>query len=344
MEPRAYQHVAERCFPQSQIRFLAAQGGCSATFLVAGRDAESKSHAADSIVQFREARFALNLDISAAAVETYKKLAPPTRQIHISQFQRSGEGNCRVVCYEMEIISGVPYSSIIPKRPDLTVLELERQVRLVEGFADFILQAWPAQDGAEQLCDGKVGCQIPQKLRILARQLPSANLRAAAKRALENLEQLQRLPIVLNHGDLIPSNMMVEAESGTLNGMVDWAEAEYLPFGTCLYGVEYLFGYMPDKDRRDSVIGERHFQYYSCATDLRRLFWRKLRSKLTIPHGNEELLEAVLLAKLIGTLLWYGFAWDDGAIDRVVNAERDGQELAYLETFICDGLDQAVLL
>jgi hypothetical protein len=137
--------------------------------------------------------------------------------------------------------------------------------------------------------------------------------------------------------------MMVEAHSGTLNGMVDWAEAEYLPFGTCLYGIEYLFGYTPNNDRRDSVIGKRHFQYYSCAAELRRQFWCRLRSIIPTLREDGKLLEAVLLAKLIGTLLWYGFAWDDGAIDRVVNAGEDGQELAYLETFICDDLDQAAL-
>jgi hypothetical protein len=49
------------------------------------------------------------------------------------------------------------------------------------------------------------------------------------------------------------------------------------------------------------------------------------------------------LAKTIGTLLWYGFAWDEGAIDRVVNTERDVEEFVYLDAFLDDTQDYASL-
>jgi hypothetical protein len=32
--------------------------------------------------------------------------------------------------------------------------------------------------------------------------------------------------------------------------------------------------------------------------------------------------------------LWFGFAWDEGRIDRVVEEERDGMEVVCLRAFL----------
>lgn len=47
--------------------------------------------------------------------------------------------------------------------------------------------------------------------------------------------------------------------------------------------------------------------------------------------------EAVLLARDVGVLLWYGTAFDEGRLDKVVNEQDDRVELACLEAF--SGLD-----
>lgn len=49
---------------------------------------------------------------------------------------------------------------------------------------------------------------------------------------------------MLTHGGLLPANVALDAGSGALRGLVDWAEAEWLPFGVCLYGLEHLCGYV----------------------------------------------------------------------------------------------------
>jgi hypothetical protein len=337
------QSSVESLFPRSKVQFLAAQGGCSATFLLLDLDDDTGSYTEDRIVQFREAKFGLNLDISAAAVQVYKKYAPVTRQINPSGASVDVEGMSLILCYEMDIIPGIPYSSTIPYQLHLTASELERHTELVESFADFVARAWPTPGSARRTCNGKVGSQIPHKLWLLAAQLPTATLRATAKQALDDISLLNQLPVVLNHGDVVPGNIMVETETFKLKGMVDWAEAEYLPFGTCLYGIEYLFGCIPVKERRDSLVEGRRFQYYSSAEDLRRTFWQRLRFNISALDGDKDLQEAVLLSKLVGTLLWYGFAWDDGAIDRVVDAAKDGEEVAFLESFARQDRDRAAL-
>lgn len=335
-----YEWAAQQLFPQSTIRCLAAQGGCSTTFLVQNKTKKSGITLPDCILQFRPKRFNLDVNIATIANQTYGRYAPITKQIALASLPVEGTELQGVLCYEMEAVPGVSYASVAPSHHQLDDLELRRQQKLIKDFADFAARGWTT-DARQGQCNGKVGLKITSKLLLLTEELPTSKLRAVAKRALDNVEQLQRLPIVLNHGDLIPSNIMVD-DSGSLSGLVDWAEAECLPFGICLYGLEYLLGYTSGK-RRDSLIDTAPFRYYSCSDDLRRLFWRRLQSNIPVLGVGEEFLKAVLMAKRVGTLLWYGFAWDDGAIDRVVNFEKDPQELEYLEAFLGDDLDRVAL-
>jgi hypothetical protein len=80
-------------------------------------------------------------------------------------------------------------------------------------------------------------------------------------------------------------------------------------------------------------MADGEFVYYHRAPEVRLHFWRHLRSLIPTLQSSEH-RDAIVLAKKIGTLLWYGFAWDDGAIDRVVNELDDADELACLEAFV----------
>jgi hypothetical protein len=116
---------------------------------------------------------------------------------------------------------------------------------------------------------------------------------------------------------------MVDPSTGRLTGFVDWAEAELLPFGICLYGLEEILGEMtPDG-----------FQYCPDASDLREIFWAELAEK--IPEMRESaVVEAVKLSRDLGVLLWHGIAFDNGAIDRVVQEGRDIDEIHRLHAFL----------
>ncbi|KAJ9638271.1 hypothetical protein H2199_006958 [Coniosporium tulheliwenetii] len=176
-------------------------------------------------------------------------------------------------------------------------------------------------------CTGKIGSTIRERLQKLAQDLPTPSLRLHAQSALEELLRLDDLPVVLAHGDVVTSNIMVDAASGRLCGLVDWAEAEYLPFGMCLYGLEYLLGYLA----RSPVKG---FRYYTCAETLRQAFWEEVCECVPELRCSKGLRSAVELSRDVGVLLWHGFAWDDGAIERVVNAEDDDEELMFLQAFL----------
>ncbi|TVY54804.1 hypothetical protein LCER1_G001721 [Lachnellula cervina] len=112
---------------------------------------------------------------------------------------------------------------------------------------------------------------------------------------------------------------MLSPSCGRLTGLVDWAEAEMLPFGLCLYGLEEILGEMT----------EGGWEYHDAAEGLRGVFWRALGEGI----GEEEMVR-VQMARLAGILLWWGFAWDEGRIDRVVEEGRDEIEIARLDAFL----------
>jgi hypothetical protein len=336
-----YQKILQGLFPGCQTHLLANQGACSTTFALEYRQNGSILH---RILQFRENCFALDIDIVADAKRIYGQYVPSTKQHVIPCHSTCNEKGCSTSCYEMEVILGSPLNTVTPIGPSLAQSELKRQEKLVQGFANFVSCGWPNTDTNQPAWNGKIGSRIPQKLKLLAERLPYYQHRLVAQKALDELPSISRLPTALNHGDVLPSNIICNPETGDLRGVVDWAEAEYLPFGTCLYGLEHLLGRrLALSSRRDSVMGGRPFVYYDCAADLRRLFWRTLRVKIPTLQTDETLMKLVVLSKTIGTLLWYGFAWDGGLCERVVNIKQDVDELVYLDAFLDETHDYTSL-
>ncbi|EDN97681.1 hypothetical protein SS1G_12535 [Sclerotinia sclerotiorum 1980 UF-70] len=119
--------------------------------------------------------------------------------------------------------------------------------------------------------------------------------------------------------------MIIDSLTQHLVGLVDWAEAEPLPFGTCFYGLEEILGEI-------TPIG---FNYHPHATYLRGVFWTELT--IRIPElRNDSLMKRVRLARDLGVILWHGIAWDDGAINRVVvdGRKEDVDEIRRLDAFL----------
>lgn len=71
--------------------------------------------------------------------------------------------------------------------------------------------------------------------------------------------------------------------------------------------------------------------YHENAAQLRELFWTRLSD---LVPDLEPRKEDVRTMRDMGVLLWYGYAWDDGAIDRVVNDADDVVEMTCLRAFL----------
>ena len=170
---------------------------------------------------------------------------------------------------------------------------------------------------------------ISSKLSVLTSTLPP-RFTATILRVHRELGELfhPRYPQVLTHGDLCETNILVSPTMGGVTGIIDWAEAEVLPFGLALYGLENLLGYM-------SPEGWRSFEIRD---ELEQRFWDQLWDRIAgspAPPDN-SIRHTVAIARQVGVLMRYGFTWEDGSVERAVTEEDKGS-LAYLDALLLTG-------
>ncbi|OAL56335.1 hypothetical protein IQ07DRAFT_554147 [Pyrenochaeta sp. DS3sAY3a] len=298
------------------------------------------------IIQIRAPQHALNLSTARAAKAIYPHLAPGIRVLDLGDLP----GGCMV--YEMQRLRGVPLSSLLPRGGEVDREMQEKMGHVVEGLADVVAQGLgfgraktgdgverreradspmqpPSPSPSSPLLPSQISTSIPARLSLLSSYLPTPSLRHHAHLLLQSFTQLTHrhppYPTVLTHGDLIPSNILVDPRTWRITGLVDWAEAEELPLGMCAYGLE---GVVLPRSKRTN-----HYHYHPFAPHLRTLFWTRLleRVREAQVHVTETELRVI---RDVGVLLWYGIAWDGGKLDRVVDAVRDPGEVECLRAFL----------
>ena len=331
------QYVRHR-HPQSAIEEVAGQGGCSYTIIVTqpngttrGSDLEGSATLHDRIVfQFRLVKHAIQIAIAREAGQWYGSLAPIVRSLGDVVAGRDKQ----LQVYQMSYMEGTRFSDLQPRVKYLDDICVKQYLILLESVAEFYITSWQAgvrrkRDRETLECNGRVGSTVLPRLRKLEQLLPTPSLRKFAMETRLKAEGggLDSLPVVLTHGDLLPSNILVDSKTSKITGLVDWAEAEYLPFGMSLYGLDHLLGYLEGSDA-----GQPSFIYYEQANLLRSHFWEILRQRIF--HSTNQCMQRVTaLSRDMGVLLWHGIAFDDGKIDRVVELGEDDIELAYLKAF-----------
>ncbi|KAE8448411.1 hypothetical protein EG329_009475 [Mollisiaceae sp. DMI_Dod_QoI] len=295
--------LIERLYPGKSARPASSQGYCSLTVFVGG----------DTVVQFRPYNYRLDLRLTSMARDVYGKFAPETK--YITTLPASG-----LLVYSMRRIEGISFKDFVTSKSLISSSTYYR-ANLCRDFAAFLARSWK-ESSNQSLPLGNVGKTIVTRLRALIAGLP-LRFRPATRKVILNMHRIEALPWVLTHGDIVAGNIMVEPATGRLTGLVDWAEAERLPFGICLYGLEELLGEMSPSG----------FQYRRDAGRLRAIFWTELRNAIS-DLEQDHVLEAVTLSRDLGVLLWHGIAFDDGAIDRVVQEGRDVEEIHRLDAFL----------
>ncbi|KAI1375009.1 hypothetical protein F4677DRAFT_150769 [Hypoxylon crocopeplum] len=287
------------------VRPAPFQGYCSYTVFVGE----------ETVVQFRPLAHKYDIRISNAACDIFGPLAPETESL--GELENTG-----LHVFSLRRIPGV---SLADLRAETNLLQarLQREA-VVQDFAHLQATSWAHQISKEGI-QGKrtVGSSIRWRLELMANKLPS-RFRGIAKSILFDLPEIESLPWTLSHGDFLPSNIIVSPRSGKLSGLIDWAEAEFLPFGIGMYGLQELLG----EDR------DGHFVYYSEAKYLRNLFWKELMSDLPDLALNARRVALVRKAQILGILLWHGIAFDNGKLDRVVEDGKDDGEVERLDAFL----------
>ncbi|KAL3964575.1 protein kinase-like protein [Purpureocillium lilacinum] len=307
-------------FPIADIKRTSIQGYCSYTLCVSG----------DRLLQFRPEPHELNMDICRNARAVFGALVPMT--MHLGSLQgivRSDMGGAaapRLHVYLQEKLPGISLAHV----KEQTIEQRRRLVEdLAEVFATSYLHSRPP-DEISSVLRGRVGASLAWRLQLL-QGLHDDQLSHHVATATQHLDTIAALPWCLTHGDLVPSNVLVDPASGRLTGLVDWAEGEWLPLGLGLYGLEELLG-------RD--VPGRGYEYFDDHKELRGRFWERfmaLAGSCDVGGDGFPLRwrrEEVALSRKLGILLWRGIAFDDGRIDRVVEAGRDDAEIRKLRLFL----------
>ncbi|RMX74358.1 hypothetical protein D0869_12673 [Hortaea werneckii] len=360
---------ARDVYPKLTWQSLERQGGCSWTLLGRGgsegdsggdgvgglgvcrdgshndqRDGGEGVREGDEavLVQFRLGKHAVSMGVMKEASRIFSPLVPWMRElgsIRVGEDERMG-----LQVLEMEFVPDVVrLSDVLPREKALDPRTFKRCQGLVRDLTLYFARAWDgghmATSSAVRECHGRVGKSMVSRLRKLEKDLPVQALGEKARRTRQAVEDglLDVVPIGVNHGDFLPSNLLVDPRSWAIKGYIDWAEAEVLPSGICLYGLEHMLGYVEDADGNGKR-GKPRFVYYDQAEELRRIFWEEFE-QLVPAVGRTDVRKALDLSRDVGILLWKGFAWDDGAINRVINLEDDLEEAACLEAWLILGYD-----
>jgi hypothetical protein len=292
-------------FPDSAAKPAATQGYCSYTLNISD----------EYLLQFRPAAFMLDIDTCREVKSIYGEFAPTTRylgEVEGVSSQRVPDADVRpsamMHVYLHQRIRGIPLSEFRNRKKGCQADDDEDfKRRLISGLAQvfaFGFRGRQPSRGMEgilptgSMIKGKVGGSIRWRLDLLS-GLPEKDLLAHVSEAQAQLDLIEASNWCLTHGDLLPGNMMVDAETGHLTGLIDWAEAEWLPFGMALYGVEEVLG---------ESTSEGDFRYYDDHEELRRFFWVEFLSFIgrdgTTGDQRFQLLREAEAARRLGILLW----------------------------------------
>ncbi|KAI0430372.1 hypothetical protein F5Y09DRAFT_231704 [Xylaria sp. FL1042] len=280
------------------------QGYCSYTVFVGE----------ETVVQFRPSSYKLDIGLTSTACNVFKRLAPETEYLG----QLTGADLHAFSMRRLPGISLTDFRERWSKRP--------AREQTIRDFAQVQALAWRNARHVEGLLDEKrtVGSSLTSRLESMSVSLP-IRFRRMASSILSDMSEIEALPWVFTHGDFLPTNIMVNPYSGKLTGLLDWAEAEWLPFGVGMYGLEELLG----EDNQDG-----QFVHYREATQLRDLFWSQLILLVPELAHDARLVALVKKAQILGVLLWHGIAFDDGKLNRVVEEGKDDREIQRLAVFL----------
>lgn len=334
--------LIRKLFPDAKVEEVKTQGYCSYTLSV--------GH--DKIIQFRPSAHKLHMAVAEAACDAYGRLAPRTQLLTVLKptlFPLPKD-------YHHDFNISQPVDEGIAMEDDhdyFDVISLERirgislaefrtsfvssrthRCSVVRQFARLIMTGWTrahqAIDAQTPRIPGRVGGSLKWRLEKMRTDLPP-RFAPFVHRAWTQLDKITSLPWVLTHGDIVPANIMVAPSQDRigdliLTGMLDWAEAEYLPFGVALYGLEELLGETDSSGK---------FSYYPDQSELRALFWTQLEAEIAAggPALSKSVREMMDDAHVLGVLLWHGIAFDNGKLNRVVQEGRDDEEILRLELF-----------
>ncbi|KAL7959373.1 hypothetical protein V8C34DRAFT_323048 [Trichoderma compactum] len=263
------------------------QGACSYS-VYAGPDLEY-------VVQFRLKSLKLKTETAALARKIYGALAP-----EISFEGEIGdeiEGKEPLHVYLMRRIQGITHLDFILAHgfPENSQEDFSRRKAFMADIARFFAISWKTPRKVDSEYRDQLGQTYTKELRRLLSALPN-RFHAIIEQCIRSMGDVMSLPMVLLHRDFGTCNIMVDATSCHLVGVIDWAEAEICPFGLNLETLQAFTGKLHLRD------GWSRYQDYG---DLQDTFWTVFTQE--VGGLTEAKIQAIKLARVTGLLLSHGF-------------------------------------
>lgn len=117
-----------------------------------------------------------------------------------------------------------------------------------------------------------------------------------------HLDDIMDLRHVLTHTDISWTNILVHPTTGSLTGVIDWANASIEPFGKALWALEHVLTLVPTTEHGPIFFDEVLFY--------RQIFEDFLADSIGVDIQSEE-WQTIMWAKTMGVMLRYGYKYDD---------------------------------
>ncbi|KAL4948880.1 hypothetical protein BDW69DRAFT_175635 [Aspergillus filifer] len=266
--------------------------------------------AGERLVQFRSSESLLDIERLSLARKIYGNVVPACVKRDVMAVSPS------LTIYVMDKIPGITYIEA-----PLTTLSCNSwQEQTVSDFARFFAKSWVNRLTDPYRSEHSLA-DLQDKLDLLIQNLP-LRFKDIISKLREELPAIfdPTYPLALTHTDLCEMNIIVNREAGGINGVVDWAEAEILPFGLSLWGYRSMLG----------IMNSSGWHYHTNSSTLEDLFWDTFYSQVGRISDDDK--NAIKIAERTGIVLRYGFTWEGGSLERPVN-EQDSS-IRYMDAFL----------
>ncbi|KAI0526429.1 hypothetical protein F5B22DRAFT_585713 [Xylaria bambusicola] len=221
--------------------------------------------------------------------------------------------------YEMNKLPGTNYITARPASVEQSPAAVARQQNTAAHLAKFFAQSWNHRQQLHQDDRAALLADFRDKFELLSQSLPS-RFAPNLDRVSKELPRLFKdtLPFVFCHDDLREMNILIQPETGSITGVVDWAEARILPFGLTLWALENILGYMNSKG----------WHYFNNRHELEKIFWDTFRKEAE--NLSDDDLPLIHIARMTGLFYHYGLLRDGKVCQGVVH---ELHSFAYLDAF-----------
>ncbi|CCF38759.1 hypothetical protein CH063_09776, partial [Colletotrichum higginsianum] len=247
-----HEFVAAR-FPGYEAAPAPFQGYCSGSGSATSGEDGNVRGGGSLLVQFRPRRHAIDVGICVDARGVFgDSVVPGVGDLGALSGLETTDAGARnggeLFAYVLERMGGVSLTEFRASSAALGADARACRRRVVADLAVVFVNSWRGRrDRRDIVVKGKVGGSLRWRVEAMAEGLPREFRRVARWAAGELAELEDTLPWVVTHGDLVPDNILVHPapcgegddgarlrrmeRAGGLVGLIDWAEAEWLPFG-----------------------------------------------------------------------------------------------------------------